>query len=78
MLARSGLTLQSHIRILLSTEQDANTLASFGDQIMSSTEAVWPFKGLSIVQDAASVEGFHTKMSFLQSPKSKQITKMKT
>ena len=52
--------LQSQIRILLSTEQEARTFASLGDQIMSSTEAVWPFKGFPIDHEAASGEGFHT------------------
>ena len=54
-----GLARASQIRIDLSTEQEAKTLASFGDQTISSTEAVWPWYGVSLMdQEAESEEGF--------------------
>ena len=38
--------LQSQILIDLSTEHEAKTFCSFGDHWMSSTESVWPTRGI--------------------------------
>ena len=43
------LTRTSHIRTVPSAEQLANTLFSLGDHCRSSTEDVWPTKGVSSV-----------------------------
>lgn len=57
----------SKIRYVLSTEQEARTLFSFGDHCKSSTDLVWLFKGRKSTCHSVS-RGDQTWMLLLQSP----------